>query len=180
MGGPERMWVGVGQWGWKWVNVRDCIRNGDERVQWWIWVTMGRCSWICEIVWVKVNVFKWHSLTFKKLQEDTMMICIGGGWGRGDMGECDGECGWVRVSEWVWVDVGELYLLGVPRMTATTMRESTMRMTRRAIRIPRQFRCGGAVPTNSWNRTKQRHCKSKKKNHYRNRKRVFYSQRQYC
>ena len=42
-------------------------------------------------------------------------------------------------------------LPGETKMTATTMRASTIRMTRRAIRMPRQFRWVGLLPTNSCN-----------------------------
>ena len=43
-----------------------------------------------------------------------------------------------------------LYSLGVTRMTAVIMREHTMQMTSRAIRIPRQFLWVGLLPTSSY------------------------------
>lgn len=41
-------------------------------------------------------------------------------------------------------------ILGVSRITEVTIREQMMRMTSRAMAIPFQFLCGGALPTRSW------------------------------
>lgn len=40
-------------------------------------------------------------------------------------------------------------ILGVSRITEVTIREQMMRMTSRAMAIPFQFLCGGALPTRS-------------------------------
>ena len=42
-----------------------------------------------------------------------------------------------------------LYIRGVSRMTEVTIREQMMRITSRAMAIPFQFLCGGALPTRS-------------------------------
>lgn len=46
----------------------------------------------------------------------------------------------------VWCGVN---ILGVSRITEVTIREQMMRMTSRAMAIPFQFLCGGALPTRS-------------------------------
>lgn len=49
-----------------------------------------------------------------------------------------------------------VYVRGVSRMTEVTIREQMMRMTSRAMAIPFQFLCGGALPTRSW-KTEKKH-----------------------
>lgn len=53
----------------------------------------------------------------------------------------------------VCLDAGVSDILGVSRMTEVTIREQMMRMTSRAMAIPFQFLCGGALPTRSWRTT---------------------------
>ena len=56
----------------------------------------------------------------------------------------------------IWQYIFCQHLLGLTMMTAVTMRERTMTMTKTAMRIPRQLRCSCGLPTNSCNQSETR------------------------